>query len=48
MVDNMVNQAGMIRSVLGLPERDMVENVSQEEGKYISHENTSCMHKTLS
>ncbi|KXJ26552.1 MYCBP-associated protein [Exaiptasia diaphana] len=33
MVDNMVNQSGMIRSVLGLPERDMVENVVQEEDK---------------
>lgn len=32
MVDNMVNQSGMIRNVLGLPERDMVENVTQEEG----------------
>lgn len=32
MVDNMVNQASMIRGVLGLPERDMIENVLQEEG----------------
>jgi hypothetical protein len=33
MVDNMVGQAVMIRSVLGLPERDMVEDTSTEEGK---------------
>ena len=33
LVDNMVNQSFMIRSVLGLPEREMVEDTSHEEGK---------------
>ncbi|EDO31470.1 predicted protein [Nematostella vectensis] len=31
MVDNIVGQAVMIRSILGLPQRDMVEDISQEE-----------------
>ncbi|XP_032226527.2 MYCBP-associated protein [Nematostella vectensis] len=31
MVDNIVGQAVMIRSILGLPQRDLVEDISQEE-----------------
>lgn len=33
MVDSIVGQANMIRSILGLPERELVEDTSQEEGK---------------
>ena len=32
MVDSIVGQANMIRSILGLPERELVEDTSQEEG----------------
>ena len=32
MVDNIVGQANMIRSIIGLPERELVEDTSQEEG----------------
>lgn len=32
MVDSIVGQANMIRSTLGLPERELVEDTSQEEG----------------
>ncbi|KAJ7348749.1 hypothetical protein OS493_039287, partial [Desmophyllum pertusum] len=31
MVDSIVGQANMIRSILGLPERELVEDTSQEE-----------------
>ena len=32
----MVNQAVMIRIVLGLPEREMVEDTSHEEGELVA------------
>ena len=32
MVDSIVGQANMIRAILGLPERELVEDTSQDEG----------------
>ena len=32
MIDSMVGQAVIIRTILGLPERELVEDTSQEEG----------------
>ena len=32
MVDNIVGQANIIRAIIGLPERELVEDTSQEEG----------------
>ena len=32
MVDCIVGQANMIRAIVGLPERELVEDTSQDEG----------------
>ena len=34
MVDSIVGQANMIRGILGLPERELVEDTSQDEGSF--------------
>lgn len=35
MVDSIVGQANMIRAIHGLPERELVEDTSQDEGKFV-------------
>lgn len=34
MVDSIVGQANMIRAVYGLPEKELVEDTSQDEGNF--------------
>ena len=34
MVDGIVGQANMIRAILGLPEREVIEDTSQDEGYF--------------
>ena len=34
MVDSIVGQANMIRAVYGLPEKEVVEDTSQDEGNF--------------
>lgn len=35
MVDSIVGQANMIRAVYGLPEKELVEDTSQDEGNFL-------------
>ena len=44
MVDSIVGQANMIRALYGLPERELIEDTSQDEGNFPDYILT-CLHK---